>query len=82
MIALLTASDLRNTLCGRLKLQKNPKNENYIVTDTIWPIIGILQNIKFLLRKRYNKPTVTIIWLFFSESSIKTFATLYFKLSP
>ena len=41
MIASLTTSDLRNTLCGRLKLQKKPKNENYIVTDTVWPIIGI-----------------------------------------
>ena len=51
MIASLTTSDLRNTLSGRLKLQKNQKNENYIVTDTVWPIIGILQNTKFLLKK-------------------------------
>ena len=35
MIASLTTSDIRNTLCGRLKLQKNKKNENYIVTDTV-----------------------------------------------
>ena len=65
MIASLTTSDLRNT-CGRLKLQKNPKNENYIVPETVWPIIGILQNNTFLLKKRYNKPTtVKIISLFF-----------------
>ena len=65
MIGSLTTSDFKKYPLWTFEATKNPKNENYIVTDTVWPIIGILQNTKFLLRKRYNKPTVTIIWLFF-----------------
>ena len=64
MIASLTTSDLRNTLCGRLKLQETQKMK-MTLSHTVWPIIDILQNTKFLLRKRYKiKRTVTIIWLF------------------
>ena len=64
MITSLTTSDLRNTLFGRLKLQETQKMK-MTLSHTVWPIIDILQNTKFLLRNLYKiKRTVTIIWLF------------------
>ena len=63
MITSLTNSDLRNTLCGRLKLQETQKMK-MTLSHTVWPIIAVLQNTKFLLRKRYNRRTFASFAIF------------------